>query len=95
MSKRQIEFAFDSAESQRVRDGAMVRSQEIARMSGDARLKAALAFRDQMIAVGIPASNVYFKMMNSLIWTAAQSRAWMAAPDEWNIRNAADRGLFY
>lgn len=95
MSKRQIEFAFDSAESQRVRDGAMVRSQQIARMSGDARLKAALDYRDELITAGIPTSNVYFKMMNSIIWTAAQSRAWMASPNVWNTINAADRGLFY
>lgn len=95
MSARQIEIAFDSEESQRVRNGALVQSQRIAQMSGPARLKAAVAFRDQMIDAGLPASNPYMKMMNSFIWTATQSAAWMAAPTEWNKINGADRGLFY
>lgn len=99
MSAKDIKETFDSAEAQRIRSngpgGARLRSQEIAKMSGPGRVKAATEFRDQMLEAGVPVSNIYMKMMNSFIWTSSQSMRSMDAPNEWNTRNAADRGLFY
>jgi hypothetical protein len=95
MSARQVKYAFDPAESEYLRNHAMVLSQKIARMTGKSRFDAARALRDRMMNAGIPSSNLYLKNLNSLLFNQFQETAAYSTPKAWNEVNAADRGLFY